>query len=225
MSAVVRVLIVDDHPVVREGLRALLDSIDDAEVVAEAASGTAAIREACTHRPDVVIMDLNLPDLNLPGLNLPGLDGIEATRRIRQLVPDAAVLVLSMLEDDDSVFAAMRAGARGYLLKGASQGDIERAIQTVASGGAFLGPQVARRVLGLLTAPRRKDPPFPQLTGREREVLDLIAAGLPNRKIATRLDISAKTVSNHISSIFSKLHLSDRAAAIVQARDAGLGQG
>jgi DNA-binding NarL/FixJ family response regulator len=220
MSAVVRVLIVDDHPVVREGLRALLDSIDDAEVVAEAASGTAAIREACTHRPDVVIMDLNLPDLNLPGL-----DGIEATRRIRQLVPDAAVLVLSMLEDDDSVFAAMRAGARGYLLKGASQGDIERAIQTVASGGAFLGPQVARRVLGLLTAPRRKDPPFPQLTGREREVLDLIAAGLPNRKIATRLDISAKTVSNHISSIFSKLHLSDRAAAIVQARDAGLGQG
>jgi DNA-binding NarL/FixJ family response regulator len=220
MSAVVRVLIVDDHPVVREGLRALLDSIDDAEVVAEAASGTAAIREACTHRPDVVIMDLNLPDLNLPGF-----DGIEATRRIRQLVPDAAVLVLSMLEDDDSVFAAMRAGARGYLLKGASQGDIERAIQTVASGGAFLGPQVARRVLGLLTAPRRKDPPFPQLTGREREVLDLIAAGLPNRKIATRLDISAKTVSNHISSIFSKLHLSDRAAAIVQARDAGLGQG
>lgn len=214
MSAVVRVLIVDDHPVVRDGLRALLDSIDDAEVVAEAANGMAAIREARTHRPDVVIMDLNLPDL----------DGIEATRRIRQLVPDAAVLVLSMLEDDESVFAAMRAGARGYLLKGASQGDIERAIQTVASGGAFLCSQVARRVLGLLAAPRREDPPFPQLTGREREVLDLIAAGLPNRQIATRLDISAKTVSNHISSIFAKLHLSDRAAAIVQARDAGLGQ-
>jgi DNA-binding NarL/FixJ family response regulator len=214
MNAVVRVLIVDDHPVVRDGLRALLDSVGDAEVVAEAANGTAAIREARTHRPDVVIMDLNLPDL----------DGVEATRRIRQLVPDTAVLVLSMLEDDESVFAAMRAGARGYLLKGASQGDIERAIQTVAGGGAFLGSQVARRVLGLLAAPGREDPPFPQLTGREREVLDLIAAGLPNRQIATRLDISAKTVSNHISSIFAKLHLSDRAAAIVQARDAGLGQ-
>lgn len=214
MNAVVRVLIVDDHPVVRDGLRALLDSIVDAEVVAEAANGTAAIREARTHRPDVVIMDLNLPDL----------DGIEATRRIRQLVPDTAVLVLSMLEDDESVFAAMRAGARGYLLKGASQGDIERAIQTVAGGGAFLGSQVARQVLGLLAAPRREDPPFPQLTGREREVLDLIATGLPNRQIATRLDISAKTVSNHISSIFAKLHLADRAAAIVQARDAGLGQ-
>jgi DNA-binding NarL/FixJ family response regulator len=214
MNAVVRVLIVDDHPVVRDGLRALLDSIGDAEVVAEAANGIAAIREARTHRPDVVIMDLNLPDL----------DGVEATRRIRQLVPDTAVLVLSMLEDDESVFAAMRAGARGYLLKGASQGDIERAIQTVAGGGAFLGSQVARRVLGLLAAPRREDPPFPQLTGREREVLDLIATGLPNRQIATRLDISAKTVSNHISSIFAKLHLSDRAAAIVQARDAGLGQ-
>ena len=210
----VRIVIVDDHPVVRDGLRALLDSTDHAEVVAEAASGIAAIRQARTHRPDVVIMDLNLPDL----------DGIEATRRIRQLVPDTAVLVLSMLEDDESVFAAMRAGAHGYVLKGASQGDIERAIQTVASGGAFLGSQVARQVLGLLAAPRREDPPFPQLTGREREVLDLIAAGLPNRQIATRLDISAKTVSNHISSIFAKLHLSDRAAAIVQARDAGLGQ-
>ena len=214
MSSVVRVLIVDDHPVVRDGLRALLDSTDHAEVVAEAASGIAAIRQARTHRPDVVIMDLNLPDL----------DGIEATRRIRQLVPDTAVLVLSMLEDDESVFAAMRAGAHGYVLKGASQGDIERAIQTVAGGGAFLGPQVARRVLGLLTTPPREEPPFPQLTGREREVLDLIAAGLPNRQIATRLDISAKTVSNHISSIFAKLHLSDRAAAILQARDAGLGQ-
>jgi DNA-binding NarL/FixJ family response regulator len=220
MNTAVRVLIVDDHPVVRDGLRALLDSIDDAEVVAEAASGIAAIREARTHRPDVVIMDINLDGSD----GSDGIDGIEATRRIRRLVPHAAVLVLSMLEDDDSVFAAMRAGARGYLLKGASQGDIERAIQTVAGGGAFLGSQVARRVLGLLTAPRQEVPPFPQLTGREREVLDLIATGLPNRQIATRLDISAKTVSNHISSIFAKLHLSDRAAAIVQARDAGLGQ-
>ena len=215
MSPPVRVLIVDDHPVVRDGLRALLGSTEDVEVVAEAADGLGALRAAKSHHPDVVIMDLHLPDL----------DGVEATRRLRRLLPDAAVLVLSMLEDDDTVFAAMRAGARGYLLKGASQGDIERAIQTVAAGGAFLGPQVARRILGLLTDPRRDEPPFPELTDREREVLDLIAAGLPNRQIATRLAISGKTVSNHVSSIFAKLHLSDRAAAIVRARDAGLGRG
>jgi len=213
MNLPVRVLIVDDHPVVRDGLRALLGSTTDVEVVAEAAGGLAAIREAKTHRPDVVIMDVHLPDL----------DGVEATRRLRRVVPESAVLVLSMLEDDDTVFAAMRAGARGYLLKGASQGDIERAIQTVAAGGAFLGPQVARRILGMLTDPRREEPPFPELTPREREVLDLIATGLSNPQIATRLCISGKTVSNHVSNIFAKLQLPDRAAAIVRAREAGLG--
>lgn len=213
MNLPVRVLIVDDHPVVRDGLRALLGSTTDVEVVAEAAEGLAAIREAKTHRPDVVIMDVHLPDL----------DGVEATRRLRRVVPESAVLVLSMLEDDDTVFAAMRAGARGYLLKGASQGDIERAIQTVAAGGAFLGPQVARRILGMLTDPRREEPPFPELTPREREVLDLIATGLSNPQIATRLCISGKTVSNHVSNIFAKLQLPDRAAAIVRAREAGLG--
>jgi DNA-binding NarL/FixJ family response regulator len=215
VTPAVRVLIADDHPVVRGGLRALLDSIDAIEVVAEAANGHTAILEAKRSRPDVVIMDVHMPDL----------DGIEATRRIRRQVPDAAVLVLSMLEDDDTVFAAMRAGACGYVLKGASQGDIERAIQTVAAGGAFLGPNIARRVLGLLSDPRRDEVPFPELTPREREVLDLIATGLPNREIATRLSISGKTVSNHISNIFAKLHLTDRAEAIVQARDAGLGRG
>jgi DNA-binding NarL/FixJ family response regulator len=213
MNLPVRVLIVDDHPVVRDGLRALLGSTTEAEVVAEAAGGLAAIQAAKTHRPDVVIMDVHLPDL----------DGVEATRRLRRVAPEAAVLVLSMLEDDDTVFAAMRAGARGYLLKGGSQGDIERAIQTVAAGGAFLGPQVARRILSLLTDPRRDEPPFPELTPREREVLDLIAAGLSNSQIATRLYISGKTVSNHVSNIFAKLHLPDRAAAIVRAREAGLG--
>ncbi|WP_052668336.1 response regulator [Nitriliruptor alkaliphilus] len=215
MNLPVRVLIVDDHPVVRDGLRALLGSTTDFEVVGEAAGGLAAIREARTHRPDVVIMDVHLPDL----------DGVEATRRLRRVVPESAVLVLSMLEDDDTVFAAMRAGACGYLVKGASQGDIEHAIQAVAAGGAFLGPQVARRILGLLTDPRRDEPPFPELTPREFEVLDLIATGLSNPQIATRLYISGKTVSNHVSNIFAKLQLPDRATAIVRAREAGLGHG
>jgi DNA-binding NarL/FixJ family response regulator len=213
-SAPIRVLVVDDHPVVRDGLRALLGSIDGVELVAEATGGETAIREVTTHRPDVVLMDLHLPDL----------DGMEATRRIRRLVPGTAVLVLTMLEDDDTVAAAMRAGAQGYLLKGATQDDIARAIQTVASGGAFLGPQVARRVLGLLTDPRRDEVPFPELTARERDVLDLIASGHPNREIARQLGISVKTVSNHISNVFAKLHLADRSEAIVRARDAGLGR-
>jgi DNA-binding NarL/FixJ family response regulator len=210
----VRVLIVDDHPVVLDGLRALLGSIDDVELIGEATTGEAAVRTTAALRPDVVLMDLHLPDL----------DGMEATRRIRRLVPGTAVLVLTMLEDDDTVVAAMRAGAQGYVLKGASQDDIGRAIQTVAAGGAFLGPEVARRVLGLLTERRDTPVPFPELTTREREVLDLIAAGLPNREIAERLSISGKTVSNHISNLFTKLHLKDRSEAIVRARDAGLGR-
>lgn len=214
LPANVRVVIVDDHPVVREGLRALLESIDRVEVVGEAATGEAAIREVTMLQPNVVLMDLHLPDL----------DGIEATRRIRRLAPSTTVLVLTMLEDDSTVIAAMRAGARGYVLKGATQDDIERAIKTVATGGAFLGPQVAPRVLGLLTDQPRDDVPFPELTTRERQVLDLIASGLPNREIASRLSISGKTVSNHISNLFAKLHFTDRAEAIVRAREAGLGR-
>jgi DNA-binding NarL/FixJ family response regulator len=152
------------------------------------------------------------------------MDGIAATRQLRRVAPGAAVLVLTMFEDDGSVFAAMRAGARGYVLKGADQHEIVRAIGAVAAGEAIFGPGVARRVLDLLTSPPVAEHPFAELTAREREVLDLIAAGLPNGNIAERLQLAPKTVGNHISSIFAKLQVADRAAAIIRARDAGLGR-
>jgi DNA-binding NarL/FixJ family response regulator len=157
-------------------------------------------------------------------LRMPDLDGTAATAEISRLAPDVAVLVLTMFEDDESVFAAMRAGARGYLVKGASQEEISQAIATVASGGAIFGPGVARRALGYFAAPRPAGPPFPELTPREREVLDLIAAGLPNAAIARRLGLAGKTVGNHISTIFAKLQVATRAEAIIRARDAGLGR-
>jgi DNA-binding NarL/FixJ family response regulator len=165
------------------------------------------------HKPEVVVMDLQMPDL----------DGIEATREVLRAVPGVAVLVLTMYDDDDSVFAAMRAGARGYLLKGASQDEIASAITAVANGQAIFGPGVASRVLGYFAAPPRVDAPFPELTGREREVLDLIAAGLTNAVIASRLGLSGKTVANHISNIFAKLQVAGRAEAIARARKEGLG--
>ncbi|MEV6155478.1 response regulator transcription factor [Nonomuraea sp. NPDC052129] len=210
----IRIVLADDHPVVRSGLRALLDSISGLTVVAEAADGHAAVREAVTHKPDVLVMDIQMPRLN----------GIEATRQIARAAPDVAVLMLTMYEDDDSVFSAMRAGARGYLLKGAQQDEIARAIHAVAAGQAIFGPGVARRVLGFFAAPPTVQDPFPELTGREREILDLIAAGRPNGEIARHLVIAPKTVANHISSIFTKLQVADRAEAIIRARDAGLGR-
>ncbi|NUW39830.1 response regulator [Nonomuraea rhodomycinica] len=210
----IRIVLADDHPVVRSGLRALLDSISGLTVVAEAADGHAAVREAVARKPDVLVMDIRMPHL----------DGIEATRRIAQAAPGVAVLMLTMYEDDDSVFSAMRAGARGYLLKGAQQDEIARAIHAVAGGQAIFGPGVARRVLGFFAAPPVVQEPFPELTDREREVLDLIAAGRPNGEIARRLAIAPKTVANHISSIFTKLQVADRAEAIIRARDAGLGR-
>lgn len=210
----IRTAIADDHPVVRDGLRALFASLPGVELVAEAATGREAVRAAVTERPDVIVMDLHMPDV----------DGTTATAEIARSAPDVAVLVLTMFEDDDSVFAAMRAGARGYLLKGADQDEIVRAITTVAAGGAVFGPGVARRVLGLLTAPARAAaPPFPDLSPREREVLDLIAAGLGNAAIAERLRLAPKTIGNHISTIFAKLQVATRSEAIVRARDAGLG--
>jgi DNA-binding NarL/FixJ family response regulator len=209
----VRVLIADDHPLVRQGLRAALAPMPDVEVVAEAATGQAAIREAVLHRPDVVVMDLQMPELN----------GIEATRELARAVPTAAVLVLTMFDDDDSVFAAMRAGARGYVLKGAEQHEIARAIMAVAAGEAIFGPAVATRVLAYFTTPPHTPTPFPELTVREREVLDLIATGHTNHQIADQLGLSAKTVANHISAIFAKLQVADRTQAILRARDAGLG--
>jgi DNA-binding NarL/FixJ family response regulator len=211
----IRVLIADDHPLVRQGLQAALAPLPEVEVVAEAATGSAAIREAVLHRPDVVVMDLQMPELN----------GIDATRELARAVPTAAVLVLTMFDDDDWVFAAMRAGARGYVLKGAEQHEIARAIMAAAAGEAIFGPAVATRVLAYFaTPPTTPTPiPFPELTAREREVLDLIAAGHTNHQIADQLSLSGKTVANHISAIFAKLQVADRTQAILRARDAGLG--
>jgi len=212
-TAPLRVVLADDHPIVRDGLRALLASLPGVELVGEASTGRQAVREAVLRRPDVLVMDLQMPDLN----------GIEATREVARVAPGVAVLVLTMYDDDDSVFAAMRAGARGYLLKGAEQDQIAHAIQGVAAGQAIFGPGVAVRVLRYFAAPSRTDDPFPELTDREREVLDLIAAGLGNTAIAARLGLAGKTVGNHISSIFAKLQVAGRAEVISLARRKGLG--
>ena len=210
----VRVVLADDHPVVRAGLTALLDSLPGITVVGVGADGREAVKEVVLHRPEVAVLDLQMP----------GLDGFAATREIARVAPEVAVLVLTMFEDDDSVFAAMRAGARGYLVKGAEQEEIGRAIRAVAAGEAIFGPGVAQRVLTFFAAPPPAADPFPQLTGREREILDLLAAALPNSAIATRLNLSPKTVANHLSSIFTKIQVADRAAAILRAREAGLGR-
>lgn len=208
-------VIADDHPIVRAGLTALLSSLPGVEVVGVAATGRGALREVVMSRPDVAVLDLQMPDL----------DGFEATRELSRTAPDVAVLVLTMFDDDDSVFAAMRAGARGYLVKGAEQEEIGRAIRAVAAGEAIFGPGVAQRVLNFFSAPPPSAAePFPDLTARERQILDLLAAGLPNAAIGNRLGVAAKTVANNVSAIFLKLQVADRAQAIVRARDAGLGR-
>ncbi len=210
-----RLVLADDHPVVRDGLKALLGSLDDVSVVGEASTGREAIQQAVTLRPDVLIMDLQMPDL----------DGVAATRQITKVAPEVAVLVLTMFDDDDNVYDVMRAGARGYLLKGASQDVVARAIFDVASGGAVFGPSVANRLLTRLAHRETAvNPPLPQLTNRERQVLDLVAAGLRNPVIATRLGVSEKTVGNHLSSIFAKLNVDGRSQAIIIARDQGMGR-
>lgn len=211
-----RVLAVDDHPLYREGLVTALATIPGVEVVGEAGDGREAVELAATLAPDVVVMDLKLPELN----------GIDATREIVARRPATAVLVLTMLEGDDSVFAAMRAGARGYLLKGADRKEIARALETVASGEIVFSSEIASRVLAWFAAGRDRVPaPFPELTEREREILDLVARGLTNPAIAARLVLSEKTVRNHVSNVFTKLHVADRSAAVARARDAGLGRG
>ena len=212
-----RVVLADDHPVVRSGLRVLLGTIDGIEVVGEAADGEAAVREAQLLRPDIVLMDVRMP----------GLDGVEATRRIRERVPDVAVLVLTMFEDDATVFTAMQAGARGYLLKGAEQDEIVGALRAVAAGQVIFGPGVASRVLDHFASPPAPAvvDPFPQLTAREGEILALLADGRRTSAIADELSLSPKTVSNNLTSIFAKLEVTDRAAAIIRAREGGLGSG
>jgi DNA-binding NarL/FixJ family response regulator len=212
---VTTVLIADDHPLVLSGLRALLETLDGVEVVGQAADGRDAVSLATSVRPDVVVMDLQMPRL----------DGVEATREIVARLPGTAVLVLTMHDDDASVFAAVRAGARGYLLKGAAQEDVARAITAVSRGEAIFGPALAARLIRFFsTAPDSASVPFPQLTEREREILDLMAGGLTNAEIAGRLFLSSKTVSNNVTVIFDKLQVAGRSKAIVQARDAGLGR-
>jgi DNA-binding NarL/FixJ family response regulator len=210
---VIRVLIADDHPLVRSGLKALLASVEGIEVVGEAADGRAAVELALRETPDVVVMDIQMP----------GQDGIEATRWLAAEAPQVGVLVLTMHEDDESVFAAMRAGARGYVLKGAEQEEIVGAIRAVSRGEAIFGPGVAQRVLRLFSQERPAEP-FPELTSRERETLDLMAAGASNREIARKLFLSPKTVSNNVSYILAKLQVADRSKAIVRARRSGLGR-
>lgn len=211
-----RIMVVDDHPVYRKALTALLSAQPGWEVVAEAEDGAEAVTAAQRTQPDVVLMDLAIPALN----------GIEATRRIVASSPHVAVLVLTMYDDDESVFAAMRAGASGYLLKGADQDDIARAVTAIARGEAIFGQSVARRIVEFFAAPRPAMPAtvFPALTAREHEVLSLIAAGRNNPDIARTLVLSPKTVRNHVSNIFAKLHVADRAEAIVRAREAGMGR-
>ncbi|SCG77332.1 response regulator transcription factor [Micromonospora inositola] len=211
-----RVVIADDHPVFRSGLQALLAVQSGIEVVGEAATGVEAVRLAAELQPHVVLMDLQMPDL----------DGVAATKQITRDSPRIAVLVFTMFDDDDSVFAAMRAGARGYLLKGTNHAEVVHAVHLVGSGGAMFGPAVAQRVIEFFARPRPIGVAlaFPQLTDREHEILDLLAQGQSNTTIANRLRISDKTVRNHVSNIFAKLAVADRAQAIARARDAGLGQ-
>ncbi len=210
----IRTLIVDDHPLVRSGLRAVLATADDVDVVGEAATGEEAVQLATALQPDVVVMDLSMP----------GIGGVEATRRIVEATPHVHVLVLTLFENDGSLLAALRAGARGYLLKEANEVEVLRAIRTVSSGDALIGGPMARRLAALLDAPRPVAPlPFPELTEREREILTWMAQGLSNADIAQALAISVKTVRNYSSTIFDKLQVADRVQAVLRAREAGLG--
>jgi len=215
----IRVLVVDDHTLFRDGLSAILMNVPDIDVVGEAGTGREAVTQAETLVPDVVLMDISMPDLN----------GIEATQQVLAVKPDTGIIMLTMLEDNDSLFAAMCAGARGYILKGADKAEVLKTIRAVAGGEALFGPAIASRLTSFFQNSRgvaRQNEVasfFPDLTDREREVLELIAAGENNQEIAQHLHISAKTVSNHISNVFNKLQVADRAQAIVKARQAGLG--
>ena len=209
-----RVLIADDHPLFRHGIRESLNLIPDIQVVGEATSGAEAITQAEALHPDVILMDVNMP----------GVNGIEATRRILHATPHIRILVVTMFQDDGTVFAAMRAGARGYILKDAEKEDILRAIQAVANGEAIFSPTIATRLIDFFATQASTLPKeiFPSLTEREREILQLIARGRSNTDIARELSLSSKTVYNYVSNILSKLQVADRAQAIIRAREAGL---
>jgi DNA-binding NarL/FixJ family response regulator len=212
----IRIFIADDHTLFRDGLKALFDSRDDIELVGEAADGKTAVAGAAETQPDIILMDIQMP----------GVNGIEATRQIVGTSPHIGVIVVSMLEDDDSVFAAMRAGARGYVLKGADQEQMLRTIRSVAAGEALFGAGIAERLMNFFAnlTPSPDERTFPELTDREHEVLELIAQGSNNLEIANHLVITHKTVRNHVSNIFNKLQVAGRAQAIIRARDAGMGQ-
>jgi DNA-binding NarL/FixJ family response regulator len=211
-----RILIADDHPLVRKGMSAILASVSDFKLVGQATNGREAIDLATELRPDVILMDLQMPDVS----------GVVATREILAVNPDVRILVVTLFEDDDSVFLALRAGARGYVLKDADEQELIHAVRAVATGAAIFSPAVAPRVLTAFANPRsgKDDVVFPELTEREREILELIAQGYPNPRIAQRLGLSPKTVGNYVSTIFSKLQVADRSEAIVRAREAGMGQ-
>ncbi len=211
----IRVLVADDHPFYREGVRTMLGAVEGIEVLGEAGTGEETVAAASRLLPDVILMDLKMP----------GINGIEATRRILQTSPHIGVLVITMFDDDDSVFAAMRAGARGYLLKDAALDEVARAVTAVGRGEAIFSPTIARRLMQYFGQTRSTLPPaFPELTEREYEILTLIAQRRSNPEIAALLHLSPKTVRNHVSNIFSKLQVADRAEAMMAARIAGLGQ-
>lgn len=208
-----RVLVADDHPVFRTGLRALILATPGMEMAGEAATGEEAMVLAAQEQPDVVLMDLQMP----------GLGGVAAIRRILDTSPHIRVLVVTMFQDDESLFAALRAGARGYLVKGANHQEVVRAIAAIGAGEAIFSPVIAQRLLDYFAASRPAPVPLPELTEREREILRLIVQGHSNAEITAALVVSSKTVRNHISNIFSKLQVADRTQAIMRARDAGLG--
>lgn len=212
----IRVLVIDDHNLFREGLISLLDSVEETAVVGQAGTGKEAVEQARATNPDVILMDIMMPEMN----------GIEATKQILAEQPQIGIIILTMLEDDDSLFAAMCAGARGYILKGADKAEVLSTINAVAEGQALFGPTIANRLSKFFQRGSVQETavsPFPDLTEREREILSLIATGKTNPEIADELQISNKTVSNHISNIFNKLQVANRAQAIVKARDAGMG--
>ncbi|NKQ36008.1 MAG: response regulator transcription factor [Chloroflexi bacterium] len=216
----IRVLVVDDHTLFREGMCAIFENVPDIEVVGQASNGHEAVGQVESLLPDIVLMDISMPDLN----------GIEATEQVLALKPDTGIIMLTMVENNDSLFAAMRAGARGYILKGADKAEVLKTIRAVANGEATFGPAIATRLTSFFQSFKQEAPPtavsnpFPDLTNRERELLELMTAGKNNHEIAAQLHISVKTVSNHISNIFNKLQVADRVQAIVKARQAGIGE-